>query len=326
MVGFTPEKERNLTPIDYGIAGAVSGAVTRALVQPLDVLKIRFQLQVEPVKRTVTDGKYHSVLQGFKTIYQEEGASALWKGHVPAQILSVLYGVVQFTTFEYLTKHAYSSLPSQMKTEKAKPVYHFFCGGLAGSAATLVVQPMDVLRTRLIAQGEPKTYTGTTQAIRLMYKEAGLRTFYKGLLPTLLQLFPYAGFQFGFYALFNSMWKYTIPKPKVDKQVTGRHKTVISQAFVCGALSGLCAKAAIYPLDMLKKRLQVQGFEEARKSFGKVQHYNGLRHCVVAVIREEGVVGFYKGLAPSLLKAVSAAAIIFTSYEITCDILDASKS
>ncbi len=77
---------------------------------------------------------------------------------------------------------------------------------------------------------------------------------------------------------------------------------------------------------MLKKRLQVQGFEEARKSFGKVQRYKGFQHCIVTVIKEEGLLGFYKGLSPSLLKAVSSGALIFTSYEMTCNILDAAKS
>ena len=54
-----------------------------------------------------------------------------------------------------------------------------------------------------------------------MHMEAGMRTFYKGLMPTLLQLFPYAGFQFGFYALFNSMWEFSFGKPEVK----GQHKT-----------------------------------------------------------------------------------------------------
>ena len=94
---------------------------------------------------------------------------------------------------------------------------------------------------------------------------------------------------------------------------------------MCGALSGLCSKTAIYPLDLLKKRLQVQGFEEARKSFGKVRYYRGLRHCIIDVVKEEGILGLYKGLSPSLLKAIAAAALIFTSYELTCDILDAAK-
>ena len=53
------------------------------------------------MKRTVADGKYHSVIQGFKTIHQEEGLAALWKGHVSAQALSVFYGIVQVCNLFY---------------------------------------------------------------------------------------------------------------------------------------------------------------------------------------------------------------------------------
>jgi solute carrier family 25 thiamine pyrophosphate transporter 19 len=39
---------------------------------------------------------------------------------------------------------------------------------------------------------------------------------------------------------------------------------------MCGSLAGLVAKVVVYPLDLSKKRLQVQGFEEARLHFGRV--------------------------------------------------------
>lgn len=45
MVGFKPEKETHLSPTEQAFAGAVTGAVSRALFQPFDVLKIRFQVQ-----------------------------------------------------------------------------------------------------------------------------------------------------------------------------------------------------------------------------------------------------------------------------------------
>ncbi len=66
-------------------------------------------------------------------------------------------------------------------------------------------------------------YTSVLQAVRLMYKEAGIKTFYRGLVPTQLQLFPYTGFQFGFYAVFNSIWEYTVPKLIPGKQVHSGH-------------------------------------------------------------------------------------------------------
>lgn len=80
--------------VEHAVAGAISGFVTRCICQPLDVVKIRFQLQVEPI----TDhhvSKYRSLLQTFSTIIKEEGVVALWKGHVPAQALSVVYGMAQ---------------------------------------------------------------------------------------------------------------------------------------------------------------------------------------------------------------------------------------
>ena len=84
-----------------------SSAATRGVWQPLDVLKIRFQLQVE----NRAERKYTNVVQALAKIFKEEGAGALWKGHMPAQYLSIMYGVCQFTVFEVLTKSLYVSAP-----------------------------------------------------------------------------------------------------------------------------------------------------------------------------------------------------------------------
>lgn len=79
---------------DHAIAGAVSGFITRFCCQPLDVIKIRFQLQVEPITNHPVS-KYRSVIHAFYSIPKEEGIYALWKGHVPAQLLSIVYGMSQ---------------------------------------------------------------------------------------------------------------------------------------------------------------------------------------------------------------------------------------
>jgi solute carrier family 25 thiamine pyrophosphate transporter 19 len=55
------------------IAGAISGAVSRFIVGPLDVMKIRFQVQLEPIRNAGGVSKYRSLTQAFATIIKEEG-------------------------------------------------------------------------------------------------------------------------------------------------------------------------------------------------------------------------------------------------------------
>src|SRR6185437_6492334 len=101
MVGYDHKEGKAATSLHHTIAGATSGALTRLLLQPLDVLKIRFQLQVEPIHRKSLQSYYKSLLQAIVHIPQDEGLSAFWKGHLPAQYLSVVYGPVQFVSFEF---------------------------------------------------------------------------------------------------------------------------------------------------------------------------------------------------------------------------------
>ena len=85
--------------------------------------------------------------------------------------------------------------------------------------------------------------------------------------------------------------------------------------FLCGAGAGLGSKTMVYPLDMVKKRLQVQGFEHGRVGFGKNKKYLGFLHCLRTIVLEEGLTGFYKGLSPSILKALMTAGSHFAVYE-----------
>lgn len=128
MVEDLQRKRKNLTNGDYMVAGAASGFVTRALCQPLDVLKIRLQLQVEPITQSSVS-KYRSLLQAIILISQEEGIKSFWKGHVPAQLLSVVYGGVQFWCFELLC----SKLNSFNAVKPYKPIVNFSSGFVAGN-------------------------------------------------------------------------------------------------------------------------------------------------------------------------------------------------
>ncbi|XP_069785405.1 mitochondrial thiamine pyrophosphate carrier [Narcine bancroftii] len=312
MVGYDPEPRvqgRGLSSGEAALAGSAAGLLTRVIINPLDVLKIRFQLQIEPLSLLEPRAKYHGIVQATSTIFREEGLLAFWKGHVPAQLLSISYGAVQFASFEFLTKFAHNTLSCNSRN----PLVHFVCGGLAACSATVTVQPIDTLRTRFVAQGEPKVYRNLYHAVITMYSREGSLSFYRGLTPTVVAVFPYAGLQFAFYNILHRISKWA-----------GASSGNI-QNLVCGSCAGVISKTFTYPLDLLKKRLQVDGFGKARASFGQVQTYNGFLDCVFQVARGEGLSGFYKGLSPSIMKAAFSTGLVFFWYELFCDILSDYK-
>lgn len=128
-------------------------------------------------------------------IYREESLLGFWKGHNPAQILSIGYGVTQFTVYEFLNEKA----KEHETLRKHKQLKSFLCGGAAGAAASVVATPLDVIRTRIIVQDKHKGYRNSLQATKLIFREDGLRGFYRGFVPSLWQIIPLAGLNFLFY-------------------------------------------------------------------------------------------------------------------------------
>ncbi|TMS15616.1 Mitochondrial thiamine pyrophosphate carrier [Larimichthys crocea] len=303
MVGYDPGAQGVAhSPEEAALAGSAAGMVTRALISPFDVLKIRFQLQIESVSSQRPVGKYSGLFQASRCIYSEEGLSAFWKGHTPAQLLSICFGAVQFASFEFLTEVVHKTTAYDSQTAGV----HFVCGGLAACSATVVCQPLDTLRTRFAAQGEPKVYSNLRRAVSTMCRSEGVLTFYRGLSPTLMAVFPYAGLQFFSYNVFK---KLLAPPPKAGNS-GGNLRSLI-----CGSGAGVISKTITYPFDLFKKRLQVGGFEAARLHFGQVRSYRGLLDCMTQIAKEEGVRGFFKGLSPSLVKAALSTGFTFFWYE-----------
>jgi len=85
----------SLTPGEVSTAGAASGAVTRLVCQPLDVAKIRLQLQVELGQAR----KYKNLIELMLKLPREEGVAALWKAPTrprPRPVVEYFLRICQF--------------------------------------------------------------------------------------------------------------------------------------------------------------------------------------------------------------------------------------
>lgn len=190
----------DLTPLQQSLSGALAGILSRLIISPFDVIKIRFQLQSHPLKFSLRSTnannlpKYNSLLNAFKTIVSEEGILGLWKGNLAATLLYFNYGGIQFYTFSALEQ--YSSDKKSFFNYIPMDLHVFTCGAIAGSMATFITFPFDLLRTRFAAQGSFRVYDGMFLAVRDIYFQEGFRGFFRGLKPSLISTIPQMGLIF----------------------------------------------------------------------------------------------------------------------------------
>ena len=291
----------------HAMAGAFAGGVSRVAVAPLDVIKIRMQVQVEPVAAAanVDPGKYRGIVQCATTILREEGVRGLWAGTVPALFLWVPYTAVQFAALgEFRRRCAAADL------DAAKPPLAFVGGAVAGASATVCTYPFDVMRTVLAAQGSPRVYDSLAEAARGIVRDRGVRGLYAGVGVTLVEIIPASAIQFGTYALFKAA-ALRAEGEEEDGQLSPGGNAA------CGFASGCVARLVIHPLDVVKKRFQVAGLARSLRYGERVTaaEFSTLGGAFRAIAAKEGVRGFYKGLAPGLVKSAPASAITFAAYE-----------
>ncbi|CAK8563675.1 unnamed protein product [Lathyrus sativus] len=311
-------------------AGAISGGISRTVTSPLDVIKIRFQVQLEPTSSwallrkdlvITAPSKYTGMLQASKDILREEGFKGFWRGNVPALLMVMPYTAIQFTVLHKLKTLASGSSKTENHTNLS-PYLSYVSGALAGCAATVGSYPFDLLRTILASQGEPKVYPNMRSAFMDIIKTRGFQGMYAGLSPTLVEIVPYAGLQFGTYDTFKrwaAVWNHNR-----YSHTTGDDSVSSLQLFLCGLAAGTCAKLVCHPLDVVKKRFQIEGLQRHPRYGARVEHraYSNMYDAVHRIFRSEGWAGLYKGIIPSTIKAAPAGAVTFVAYELVSDWLE----
>ena len=95
-----------------------------------------------------------------------------------------------------------------------------------------------------------------------------------------------------------------------------------------GAFAGCLSKTVVYPLDVVKKRLQIIGFEKARRHFGRLPLRSNSEWGLVTannlwrIYSTEGFRGLFKGWIPAILKASVTTGLTFTFFEMYRSLLD----
>ena len=176
------EAGRNFT------AGLSAGLIEAVLiVTPFEVVKTRLQAQ-----KGNTNLKYRGPLHTVTVVAREEGPRALWNGCVPTMLRQGSNQAFNFMAFSFLQEHVFGK--TEGDGEKQALWKPFLAGLLASTIGPLCNCPLDVAKTRLMAQakqvGVPNEYDGFVDCIRKVYQQEGAAALWKGIGPRLARLAP----------------------------------------------------------------------------------------------------------------------------------------
>ncbi|CAK8992844.1 unnamed protein product [Durusdinium trenchii] len=261
------------------MAGFCSGATEVSVTMPLDTVKTFCQ-----VNRTGM-----GPMAGARQIYQLKGFQGFYFG-LPAVLLQVAgKGAIRFTAFEQFKFLMHL-------TPVPKGSIDFLAGIGAGFAEaflwTTPTERLKVLRQNDIKSGLNR-YSSLVGSIRTVATEHGITGLYAGIGATGIRQASGVGVRFALYG-------------RVKAAITS-DPPQMWQSAMAGGITGCCSTLLNNPIDVIKSRIEAQD--------GKTKEYTGTIQAFRAILKQEGFMAFYKGIAPRLMKISIGQAITFSAYE-----------
>ncbi|XP_011168583.1 mitochondrial 2-oxodicarboxylate carrier isoform X1 [Solenopsis invicta] len=271
-------------------AGGSAGFIEVCIMQPMDIVKTRFQLQV---KTTKSDPLYYTGIRDCMTkMYRTEGLPAFWKGILPPILVETPKRAVKFFTFEQYKQFFLfgASAPTPLT---------FSCAGFfAGVTEAILVNPFEVVKVKLQSDRKHVKESPSTFAVtkEIVSKHGfGLNGLNKGLSATIMRNAVFNSFYFGFY---YSVKEY-IPR-RQESWLEFLTKVAI------GFVSGTVASCLNIPFDVAKSR--IQGSQDGTQ-------YKGTLNTMHIIYKREGFKALYKGLVPKVMRLGPGGAILLVVYD-----------
>ena len=299
------------------VAGGCAGAIAKTITAPLDRTKIMFQT-------TNRIFSYRAAASEFAGMVRNDGALSLWRGHSATLARVVPYAALQFVAFDGY-KRALISRDARREMV-LNPLERLAAGSAAGATAVLFTYPLDLVRARMAVNVGFRTTTGHMRAtISSLVADKGPMALYQGLSPTLLGILPYAGLSFGtFETLKVALIRRTAPDGRVAR---GQENALsIPERLACGAISGLVAQTATYPLDTVRRRMQTEGAVgvDYRSGSSAPRRFTSMAATARAIVLSEGAAALFKGVSMNWVKGPVAVSISFTSFDTIKRLLESS--
>merc|ERR1719347_1229643 len=252
------------------LIGGLSGSSATCCIQPIDMVKVRIQLQGEG-GGAVTTNPVKIATQ----IIASDGVGGLYKGLSAAILRQMTYGLSRLGIFRTIT----NTMTPEGKTAADITFTQRLGASLcAGGIGALIGTPADAALVRMQADAtlpadQRRYYKNAFDALFRMAKEEGLNGFFSGATPTIFR---------GLLINVGMLTTYD-PLKKALGDYMGGYDSQTTR-FVCGAISGWAAATMSLPADFIKTRLQ-----KMKPNPDGTLPYKGLFDCIAKTARNEGI-------------------------------------
>jgi solute carrier family 25 citrate transporter 1 len=269
------------------LAGSFAGAVEISITYPADFAKTRTQL--------------NSRLSSAQKLPWPPFGPQWYVGCTTSIIGNSIKAGVRFVAFDQ-----YRSLLASSDGSVSGPMT-VVAGFLAGATESLIaVTPFEAIKTQLIddkKRAQPRM-KGFLHGSSLIFREQGIKGFFKGFVPTTARQAANSAVRFSAYtSLKQAAQSYASPGEKLGTLST----------FAIGGAAGIITVYATQPIDTVKTRMQ---------SIDAKSAYKNSIDCAAKIVKQEGFLRLWSGAVPRLGRLVLSGGIVFAMYEKSMEIFD----
>ena len=245
--------------------------------------------------------------------------------------------------------HMNSSSSSKHSQKSSSDVTRrMICGGISGMIAKTVTNPLERIKmlsqtgeyttttTRNHGSGFFSTIQNITNIYRSIIKNEGVLGLWAGNGINLLRVFPNKAIIFStndVYTRYIHQWYF---RPNHHENANPHRATTSVlppiYSFLAGGMAGMTATAVTYPLDLARGRIAgkvgrvaVPPSTTAAAAVAQPKVYNGMIQTILVTIKDEGFLGLYKGVTPTLLGAMPYVGIQFGTVGLLEKYFDRNK-
>lgn len=274
-------------------AGYLSGAIGIVVGNPLDIAKVKMQVGAAATSS--------AEIQNSTSFLRGTAAPILGYGALNA-LLFVSYN------------RSLTALEQVFQTPGS--LWSTWAAGATGGLATWAVStPTELVKCR--AQLSVPTQESSFDITRRIWRADGIRGLYFGGVVTALRDSIGYGFYFWSYELASRQW----PQPNSDNTSWVRHEA--AKVLMCGGIAGVVTWASVFPLDVIKSRVQTQPWGPVEhtplmQEYGqsaRPERRQGAIEVARTALRQEGAGVFFRGLTVCSVRAFVVNAVQWAVYE-----------